>query len=282
MKILDLSTLELKGVYSIRNIVNNKQYIGSTTMSFIKRLQHHVNRLKNNKHKNSHLQHAWNKYGEDSFEFKVLEICDKETCLTQEQYYINYYINNSYNINRNASGTPNMSKEVIEKRRQTMLRKYKNGELDHVRKILSERTPWNKGLKMKNTDCLKVPKTITDKVLTARKNNSEKNRNNAPEVYVYDLENNLLGIWRSSKDLEEDSLKDNFILADKIISRFKKGRYGFPYCYLESKYINMCLNNKKQDYKNLQFKKAPLNSNIQKELGEFRETPEVDNPELSL
>lgn len=282
MKILDLNTLELKGVYSIRNTANNKQYIGSTTMSFIKRLQHHVNRLRNNKHKNSHLQNAWNKYTEDDFEFEVLEVCEKENCLIREQYYIDYYNDNSYNINKQASGTPNMSKEVIEKRRQTMLRKYKNGELDHVKKLLSERISWNKGLKMENTDHLKVPKTITDSVLITRKNNSERNRNNSPNVYVYDLENNFLGMWRSSKDIEEDSLKDDFILSNKIISRFKGGRYGFPYYYLETKYINMCLNNKKQNHKNLQFKIAPLDSNIQRELGEFRETPEVDNPELSL
>lgn len=45
-----------------------------------------------------------------------------------------------------------------------------------------------------------------------------------------------------------------------------------------------CAKNQINSYKNLVFKynTAPLNSNIQKELGEFRETPEVDNPELSL
>lgn len=34
--------LELTGVYVFKNILNDKMYIGSTTMSFRKRMEHHV------------------------------------------------------------------------------------------------------------------------------------------------------------------------------------------------------------------------------------------------
>jgi len=72
--------LDKQGVYVIRCTESNKIYIGSTTMSFIKRYNHHFNQLENNKHKNSYLQNSYNKYGEESFEFDILEICDKTFC----------------------------------------------------------------------------------------------------------------------------------------------------------------------------------------------------------
>lgn len=104
--------LLLCGVYCIKNIKNNKLYIGSTTVQFVKRLNLHVWELNSNKHKNKYLQNSWNKYKEDSFIFEIIEICDKNKCLEREQYYIDTYkIQNLYNINPLASGTPNLSKE---------------------------------------------------------------------------------------------------------------------------------------------------------------------------
>ena len=62
----------MKGVYLIRNNVNQKIYIGSTSNSFRERWRYHENHLRINKHGNTYLQNAWNKYGEDAFIFLVL------------------------------------------------------------------------------------------------------------------------------------------------------------------------------------------------------------------
>lgn len=77
------------GVYSITNITNGKQYIGSS-VNIPNRWKTHVRQLNNGKHKNSHLQNAWNKYGEDSFVFaEVIEVLrDKRLLLASEQQYI--------------------------------------------------------------------------------------------------------------------------------------------------------------------------------------------------
>lgn len=69
--------LRKSGLYFILNILDNKYYIGSA-INFTKRRVHHYDLLKNNKHFNIHLQRAFNKYGEDSFKFIIVEECLKD------------------------------------------------------------------------------------------------------------------------------------------------------------------------------------------------------------
>jgi group I intron endonuclease len=72
----------------IQNKVNNKIYIGQT-LDIDARWKAHKNALRNNKHGNDYLQKSWNKYGEDNFEFKVLQECDEEDLNIFETLYIN-------------------------------------------------------------------------------------------------------------------------------------------------------------------------------------------------
>lgn len=82
------------GVYCIRNILNNKRYIGST-INFKKRWFIHRDKLNKKIHLSRHLQSAWDKYGESSFIFEVLEECNEEKLIVKEQYCLDYY--KSYN-----------------------------------------------------------------------------------------------------------------------------------------------------------------------------------------
>lgn len=63
--------------------------------------------LRHNRHYNKHLQSAWNKYGEDNFDFIVLEECTKETRFVREQYYLDttrcYDENIGYNNAKSAN-----------------------------------------------------------------------------------------------------------------------------------------------------------------------------------
>lgn len=67
-------------IYEIRNLINNKVYIGSSKQ-VNKRFTIHRHRLNKNTHANKYLQAAWNKYGKDAFEFKVIHILEKESDL---------------------------------------------------------------------------------------------------------------------------------------------------------------------------------------------------------
>jgi hypothetical protein len=47
--------------------------------------------LKNNQHPTKHLQSAWNKYGEENFEFTILEEVENGLQFQKEQEYLNKY-----------------------------------------------------------------------------------------------------------------------------------------------------------------------------------------------
>jgi len=78
------------GIYEIKNIKNNKRYIGSSyQLKYRKR--NHFNKLRNNNHPNIYLQKAYNKYGLENFEWRIIEYCNKEQFHEKETYWIDYY-----------------------------------------------------------------------------------------------------------------------------------------------------------------------------------------------
>jgi group I intron endonuclease len=253
------------GIYYIINKINNKKYVGSTTESFSRRLGHHRHVLNNNTHRNRHLQNAWNKYGEDNFEFKIIEKIS-ENILNVEQIHINKFdFNKLYNINRLATGGLQFSKETIARRtislKKTNLERSKRYKLWKGNKIddssLTENElkifnnwinhiPWNKGKKYKSTEHLKVSKKLSD-----RSKDKETKRNNAPEIEIYDLNNKYLITFRSSKDIKDYSTTDKNNLP--INSRFKIERMNKPIKYLNSGNINKSCKTGKP-YKGLIFK----------------------------
>lgn len=78
------------GIYCIRNRANGNLYIGSAK-NLVKRLRLHKWHLVNNRHANKHLQSAFNKYGESSFEFEIAElVADLNNLLLREQFYLDF------------------------------------------------------------------------------------------------------------------------------------------------------------------------------------------------
>jgi len=69
------------------NKVTDMFYIGSA-FNFENRWKNHKIELRLNRHCNPYLQSAWNKYGEESFKFYVLEYVDKTDLISREQFWI--------------------------------------------------------------------------------------------------------------------------------------------------------------------------------------------------
>ena len=64
--------MKIPVIYKIRNLTNDKFYVGSTWDMFTRK-RTHLSRLRNNRHHSAYLQNAWNKHGEDAFVFEVVE-----------------------------------------------------------------------------------------------------------------------------------------------------------------------------------------------------------------
>lgn len=64
-----------KTVYVITNTVTGRKYVGSTSRKPKYRFENHLNCLRGNRHSNVELQKDFNKYGEECFEFSILEEC---------------------------------------------------------------------------------------------------------------------------------------------------------------------------------------------------------------
>lgn len=72
------------GVYEIVNTVNGKRYVGSSK-NIEKREKEHFNDLRRGKHHAIALQRAWDKYGEESFTFRIIEECLVSDLIDREQ-----------------------------------------------------------------------------------------------------------------------------------------------------------------------------------------------------
>jgi len=60
------------GIYKIRNLVNNKVYIGQSK-NLKERKKQHFSALRGNKHWNKILQYSWNKHSEENFRFEIIK-----------------------------------------------------------------------------------------------------------------------------------------------------------------------------------------------------------------
>ena len=75
------------GIYQILCIPTGKIYIGSA-VDLQARWDKHCRTLRRGNHHNFRLQHAWDRYGETSFEFSVLELVNASDLLRAEQEWM--------------------------------------------------------------------------------------------------------------------------------------------------------------------------------------------------
>lgn len=88
------------GIYKILNIITRDYYLGSAVNMHVRWGQHR-RELRKNLRGNTHFQNAWNKYGEQAFEFSVVLLCDVKYNLYFEDWLIKL-LNPAYNIAKDA------------------------------------------------------------------------------------------------------------------------------------------------------------------------------------
>ena len=97
-----------RGIYKIINVINNKFYVGSA-VDLKRRKTRHYSELRTGKHKNRHLQSAWNKHGENAFVFVVVEEAkDMDDLLVMENRWLKDHVGKSYCYNIGIDATAPM------------------------------------------------------------------------------------------------------------------------------------------------------------------------------
>lgn len=110
---------KISGIYLITNKIDNKHYVG-LSINCLERFSKHKSLLRRCKHHNQHLQSAWDKYGEESFVFEILEEHNNEYLHSFENFWCNLLDSHNrefgYNIDlTNPNKKTNLNKETIEK-----------------------------------------------------------------------------------------------------------------------------------------------------------------------
>ena len=203
---LKLKVFKNCGIYVIQNTINNHIYIGSS-INLKQRFSQHKSTLRNNTHKNKHLQSAWNKYGEENFEFIIIEHTSNiKKVLNRENIHIRLYKPEYNNIQVNNDEKFFHSEETKKKIGEKSKQKFINNPnlLFNFIESRKGKPAWNKGLKgiytletrkkiseaMKKRTPIKHSKEIIDKIVS---------KNSIP-IYQYDLEGNFIKEWKSATE----------------------------------------------------------------------------------
>lgn len=213
--------LKSSGIYRITCITTGKHYIGSATV-LRARWASHRHMLNHGKHGNKHLQNSFNKYGKDSFEYAVIELCDVEFLVAREQFWIDALDASNDIVGMNNSPTASTTigfmhseatkirlSEIAKKRDQTRLLAYnasckgkpswnkgkpgKKWKHDSERvakfvKRISGKPSWNKGIPMAEEVKARVSSTMIN-------NRSRKKLTVEQEAEILRLRAGGLGYW---------------------------------------------------------------------------------------
>lgn len=126
------------GIYQIKCLKNNKIYVGETT-SFTDRIKGHLYQLENNRHCNRDLQEDFSLFGNDSFEFSVIERLsgEKSELMAREWEHIKMFLENGetlYNsvtyrtksdINRDFTISPPIGEIILTEEELGIIFQYK-------------------------------------------------------------------------------------------------------------------------------------------------------------
>lgn len=121
------------GVYTIRNTVNGREYVGSA-VAFRYRWNKHRSELSRGVHSNIKLQRAWAKYGPSAFTFSPLLICARRDLLFYEQRALDA-LAPFYNIARKAGNLLGLKRPPFTPEHKAKLK------ASHIGRTYTKRSP---------------------------------------------------------------------------------------------------------------------------------------------
>jgi group I intron endonuclease len=224
----NLQSFKLSGVYMIKNLLNNKIYVGSTKMTFKRRYSEHFRKLSSGNHHNMYLSNSVKKYGIENFEFSIIEIIDKSSLTyirERESFFIKHFntIKCGYNIS-DVTSSPPSNKEIKEKISNTLKEKYKTDNSFKERLLKNSNKfigvpSWNKGL-------------ICNNISVARKNMFD-------DIEVYDLNMNFFRKFDNPLEIEKFSklIENDLPIPEFVFTKNPRGKNGVSKRFLKNKVV---------------------------------------------
>jgi group I intron endonuclease len=241
------------GIYKIINKKNNVVYVGQSE-NLNTRFNRHIYRLKRNEHHNESMQRAFNKHGEDIFEYEIIEEVELELLTEREKYWIDYYgginSNNNYNFkdpllneysdyikkkqSKKISGenNPNWGNKWTEEQKEKMSKFKKGKTLEEF--MGKERAELTREKMSKSQTGRKHPEEVKEKI---RKANSGEKNPSYGKGYKQLGENNpnwgnkwteeqkeKMSKFKKGKTLEEFMGKERAELTREKMSKSQTGR----------------------------------------------------------
>ncbi len=122
------------GVYEIKCTKNDKRYVG-VSKDIQRRWREHRSMLYKGEHHSCDMQHDYNEYGENCFEFNILKTCDypeakafEEKIIQSTQPEYNSYTNNKGNIHNTIGKRKEVENKIINALRPHFTDEFKSGE----------------------------------------------------------------------------------------------------------------------------------------------------------
>lgn len=212
----------LCGIYCIRNIINNKKYIGKSK-NIRQRIYNHIGGLnsKDKKRENQHFINSWWKHGKQNFEYFILEIIDIKTenfeniIKEKELFWMNYYntTNRSFGYNLRQDSSTNMIILDETRKKLSISRKERSLKFPSLDKENGIKTSnfWKNNPEIKE----KMKQKVSD-------------QHTKYQIYQYSKDGKtLIKIWNKVKDIiiENPTYKTHNIYS--VCSGAKPTMYGY-------------------------------------------------------
>lgn len=217
MKLNKKEHLNKIGIYCIKNLVNNKVYIGKSKNIYIRLKQHITSLNTKSKDENRHLINSWYKHGKENFEYSIIEyfdILDNEVLKLRELYWMEFYKATDrefgYNLRKDTSTSCIVSEETKLKLSNSGKLKYLNNPELKLKTGITFSKFW------KNNPEIKIQ--MSEKV---------SHINTKYKIYQYTKDMVLINIWDRLIDIikENPTYKKHNIYA--VCSGEKPSMYGY-------------------------------------------------------
>lgn len=202
-------------IYKITNLINNKVYIGQTVRPLQRRWNQHIIDAQNHKNEKNHFHSAIRKYGKQNFKAEVIETCLEEQLNEKEKYWINFYdsYNNGYNSTLGGDG----------------MLKHEPVDINQVSDLINQGFTLEEISKKINVSPKIISRQLKQNGVYEQLQKRIKINKNAKPVYQWDNVGNLINIFNSQMDVEQQLGFNHKAISQAIKNKTRSANFYWTF-----------------------------------------------------